>query len=180
MTLAIPSPIPCKFAMDVVIAKLSQICNRFARNVNLSRKFLANLRWTSEDPPPRKFARNLLGFLSHPTCHCSVVHEGEHDSHGSIRSWNYTYDGKPATFKERREIDDANKTLTTRGLEGHLMEDLKVFDVVYQFIPKPEDSCVCKITMIWEKRNDDFAEPSGLMKFVKNMVVDIEGHVTKA
>ncbi|XP_010439147.1 PREDICTED: MLP-like protein 328 [Camelina sativa] len=109
-----------------------------------------------------------------------IVHEGEHDSHGSIRSWNYTYDGKPVTFKERREIDDANKTLTKRGLEGHPMEDLKVFDVVYQFIPKSEDSCVCKITMIWEKRNDDFPEPSGLMKFVKNMVVDIEGHVTKA
>ncbi|XP_010433879.1 PREDICTED: MLP-like protein 328 [Camelina sativa] len=112
--------------------------------------------------------------------HHVVVHEGEHDSHGSIRSWNYTYDGKPATFKERREIDDANKTLTKRGLDGHPMEHLKVFDVIYEFIPKSANSCVCKITMIWEKRNDDFPEPSGLMKFVKTMVVDIEGHVTKA
>ncbi|XP_019100757.1 PREDICTED: MLP-like protein 328 [Camelina sativa] len=101
---------------------------------------------------------------------------GQHIQHPTCMSL-FT---KPVTFKERREIDDANKTLTKRGLEGHPMEDLKVFDVVYQFIPKSEDSCVCKITMMWEKRNDDFPEPSGLMKFVKTMVVDIEGHVTKA
>ncbi|KFK24394.1 hypothetical protein AALP_AAs56345U000100, partial [Arabis alpina] len=55
-----------------------------------------------------------------------TVHEGESDSHGSIRTWNYTWDGKQEIFKEKREVDDENKTLTLRGLEGHVMEELKV------------------------------------------------------
>ncbi|KAL1222600.1 MLP-like protein [Cardamine amara subsp. amara] len=109
-----------------------------------------------------------------------TVHEGEPDSHGSIRSWNYTRDGKEEVFKERREIDDENLTLTLRGLDGHVMEQLKVYDCIYQFIPKFEDGCVCKITIIWEKRNDDSPEPSNYMKFVKSMVADMDHHVLKA
>lgn len=88
-------------------------------------------------------------------------------------------DGKEEVFKERREIDDETKTLTLRGLEGHVMEQLKVYDVVYQFIPKSEDTCIGKITLIWEKRNDDSPEPSGYMKFVKSLVADMGNHVSK-
>ncbi|KAF3532379.1 hypothetical protein DY000_02038060 [Brassica cretica] len=143
-----------------------------------------------------------------------TVHEGEHDSHGSIRSWNYTWgihllyffsffssqhisfiydyrnlfnelihvceDGKEEMFKEKREVDDENLTLTLRGLEGHVMEQLKVYDVIYQFIPKTEDTCACKITIVWEKRNDDSPEPSTYMKFVKSLVADMDHHVNKA
>ncbi|CAA7037426.1 unnamed protein product [Microthlaspi erraticum] len=109
-----------------------------------------------------------------------TVHEGEHDSHGSIRSWNYTWDGKEEVFKEKREVDDENMTLTLRGLEGHVMDQLKVYDVIYQFIPKTDDSCVCKITIVWEKRTDDSPEPSNYMKFVKSLVTDMNHHVVKA
>ncbi|WZZ10056.1 hypothetical protein YC2023_095977 [Brassica napus] len=106
-----------------------------------------------------------------------IIHDGEWDSHGAIKTWNYTCDGKPEVFKERREIDDEKKTVTFRGLEGHVMEQLKVYDVILEFIPKSEDGCVCKITMIWEKRNDEFPEPSNYMKFVKSMVADMDDHV---
>ncbi|XP_010445168.1 PREDICTED: MLP-like protein 328 [Camelina sativa] len=119
-----------------------------------------------------------------------TVHEGEHDSHGSIRSWNYTWVCetrvlvvyicqmfKEEMFKEKREIDDETKTLTLRGLDGHVMEQLKVYDVIYQFIQKSDDTCVGKITLIWEKRNDDSPEPSGYMKFVKSLVADMDNHV---
>ncbi|KAF8095555.1 hypothetical protein N665_0330s0037 [Sinapis alba] len=109
-----------------------------------------------------------------------IIHDGEWDSHGAIKTWNYTCDGKPEVFKERREIDDEKKTVTFRGLEGHVMEQLKVYDVILEFIPKSEDGCVCKITMIWEKRNDEFPEPSNYMKFVKSMVADMDDHVLKA
>ncbi|RIA04971.1 hypothetical protein BRARA_K00709 [Brassica rapa] len=83
-------------------------------------------------------------------------------------------------FKEKREIDDENKTMTVRGLEGHVMELFKVYDLIGQFIPKTEDSCICKITMVWEKRNDEVPEPSSYMKLLKSMVVDMEDHVLKA
>ncbi|KAH0902086.1 hypothetical protein HID58_041589, partial [Brassica napus] len=109
-----------------------------------------------------------------------TIHDGEWDSHGAIKTWNYTCDGKPEVFKERREIDDEKKAVTFRGLEGHVMEQLKVYDVVFEFIPQSEDGCVCKITMIWEKRNDDFPEPSNYMKFVKSMAADMDHHVIKA
>ena len=89
-------------------------------------------------------------------------------------------DGKPEVFKERREIDDEKKSVTFRGLEGHMMEQLKVYDVIFEFIPKLKDGCVCKITMIWEKRNDEFPEPSSYMKLVKSMVADMDDHVLKA
>ncbi|CAN6926531.1 unnamed protein product [Brassica oleracea var. botrytis] len=109
-----------------------------------------------------------------------TIHEGEWDSHGAIKTWDYTRDGKPEVFKERREIDDEKKSVTFRGLEGHMMEQLKVYDVIFEFIPKLKDGCVCKITMIWEKRNDEFPEPSSYMKLVKSMVADMDDHVLKA
>ncbi|KAF8045130.1 hypothetical protein N665_5563s0002 [Sinapis alba] len=109
-----------------------------------------------------------------------TVHEGDWDSHGSIKIWNYTCDGKPEVFKERREIDDENNAVTVRGLEGHVMETLKVYDTTFQFIQKSPDDIVCKITMIWEKRTDDLPEPSNYMKFVKSMVADMDNHVLKA
>ncbi|KFK28928.1 hypothetical protein AALP_AA7G066600 [Arabis alpina] len=109
-----------------------------------------------------------------------TIHDGEWDSHGATKIWNYTCDGKQEVLKERREIDDEKKTVTFRGLEGHVMELLKVYDTIFQFIPKSEDGCVCKITMTWEKGNDEFPEPSHYMKFVKGMVTDMDHHVIKA
>uniref|UniRef100_M4EDD3 Bet v I/Major latex protein domain-containing protein n=1 Tax=Brassica campestris TaxID=3711 RepID=M4EDD3_BRACM len=76
------------------------------------------------------------------------VHEGDWDSHGAIKSWNYTCDGKQEVFKEKREFDDDKMAVTFRGLEGHVMEQLKVYDVIFQFIPKAKQGCICKITMI--------------------------------
>uniref|UniRef100_A0A1J3DX66 Bet v I/Major latex protein domain-containing protein n=1 Tax=Noccaea caerulescens TaxID=107243 RepID=A0A1J3DX66_NOCCA len=108
------------------------------------------------------------------------VHDGEWDSHGGIKIWNYKLDGKEEVYKEMREIDDENKTVTSRGLEGHVMEQFKVYDLIFQFSPKSEDGCVCKITMIWEKRNDESPEPSNYMKLVKSIVADMDDHVLKA
>ncbi|CAH8322762.1 unnamed protein product [Eruca vesicaria subsp. sativa] len=70
--------------------------------------------------------------------------------------------------------------MTTTGLEGHAMEQFKVCDLIFQFTPKIEDTCICKITMIWEKRNDEVPEPSSYMKLIKTMAADMEDHVLKA
>ncbi|CAF2130976.1 BnaA03g46170D [Brassica napus] len=129
-------------------------------------------RWKSEN---HLFPDTIGHYIQNVT-----VHEGEWDSHGGIKIWNYTLDGKQEVYKEKREIDDENKTMTARGLEGHVMEHFKVCDIVVQFIPKTEDSCVGKITMIWEKRNDEVPEPSSYMKLVKSMVSEMQEHVHKA
>lgn len=93
---------------------------------------------------------------------------------------NVYEDGKPEVFKERREIDDENNAVTFRGLEGHVMETLKLYDTTIQFIQKSPDDIVCKITMVWEKRTDDSPEPINYMKLVTSMVADMDNHVLKA
>ncbi|XP_010553835.1 PREDICTED: MLP-like protein 328 [Tarenaya hassleriana] len=108
-----------------------------------------------------------------------TVHDGEWDSHGAVKIWNYTCDGKQEVFKERREIDDEKKAVTFVGLEGHVMDELKVYNVIFQFIQTSEDGCVCKVTMIWEKRNDNSPEPINYMKFVKSLAADMDHHIIK-
>ncbi|KAF3550303.1 hypothetical protein DY000_02009409 [Brassica cretica] len=85
-----------------------------------------------------------------------------------------------AVYKERRELDDEKKMVTFRGLEGHVMEQFRVFDIVAEFIPKSEDSCVCKSTMIWETRNDEFPERGSYMKLFTSMFYDMEDQVLEA
>ncbi|CAA7033750.1 unnamed protein product [Microthlaspi erraticum] len=108
------------------------------------------------------------------------LHHGDWDSHGSVRSWNYTCDGKQELFKEKRELDDANMAVTLRGAGGHVMDQLKLYDVIFQFIPKSREGCVCKVTIIWEKKNEDSPEPINYMKFVKSLAADMDGHVLKS
>ncbi|KAF8095105.1 hypothetical protein N665_0341s0030 [Sinapis alba] len=107
------------------------------------------------------------------------VHEGDWDSYGAIKSWNYTCDGKQEVFKEKTKFDDYKMAVTFRGLEGNVMEQIKVYDVIFQFIPKIEQGCVCKVTMMWEKRYEDSPEPNNYMKFVTKMAADMDDHILK-
>lgn len=74
-------------------------------------------------------------------------------------------------------MDDENMVVTINGLEGHVMEELKVYVTTFQFIPESEEGCVCQITMMWEKRNEDSLEPINYMKFVEKMVADMDDHI---
>ncbi|CAH2037612.1 unnamed protein product [Thlaspi arvense] len=107
------------------------------------------------------------------------VHDGDWDSHGhgTIKIWNYTRDGKEEMFKERIEMDDEKMAVTINGLEGHVMEELKVYVTTFQFIPESEEGCVCKVSMVWEKRNEDSPDPIKYMKFVEKMVADMDDHI---
>uniref|UniRef100_A0A1J3F990 Bet v I/Major latex protein domain-containing protein n=1 Tax=Noccaea caerulescens TaxID=107243 RepID=A0A1J3F990_NOCCA len=106
-----------------------------------------------------------------------TVHDGDWDSHGAIKVWNYTRDGKDEMFKERIEMDDEKMVVTINGLEGHVMEELEVYVVTFQFIPESEEGCVCKVTMVWQKRSEDIPDPIHYMKFVEKMVADMDDHI---
>ncbi|CAA7033753.1 unnamed protein product [Microthlaspi erraticum] len=108
------------------------------------------------------------------------MHHGDWESHGSIRSWNYTCDGKQESYKEKRELDDANMVVTLRGVEGTVMDQFKLYDISFQFIPKSKEGCVCKITIIWDKKKEDTPEPIHYMKFLKILVADMDDHVLKS
>ncbi|CAF2071173.1 unnamed protein product [Brassica oleracea] len=51
-----------------------------------------------------------------------TVHDGEWDSHGAIKIWNYTLNGKQEVFKERREIDDEKKTSLAADMDDHVIK----------------------------------------------------------
>lgn len=86
-------------------------------------------------------------------------------------------DGKEEVLKERIEMDDENMAVTINGLDGHVMEVLKVYVTTLHFIPKSKDGCVCKITMVWEKRTEDSPEPIEFMKFVEQMIAHMDDHI---
>ena len=80
-------------------------------------------------------------------------------------------------FKEMIEMDDEKMAVTINGLEGHVMEELKVYVVTFHFIPTSEEGCICKVTMVWGKRNEDSPEPINYMKFVEMMVADMDDYI---
>ncbi|CDY54858.1 BnaC01g15490D [Brassica napus] len=58
-----------------------------------------------------------------------TVHDGEWDSHGAIKIWNYTLTNKQyvnlekqEVFKERREIDDEKKTSLAADMDDHVIK----------------------------------------------------------
>ncbi|VVA91385.1 unnamed protein product [Arabis nemorensis] len=92
---------------------------------------------------------------------------------------HHIQDGKQEVFKEKRELDDKNMAVILRGMGGRVMELYKVYDVIFQFIPTSEQGCVCKVTMLWEKINEDSPEPINYMKFVKSLAADMDDHILK-
>ncbi|MDK0841582.1 MLP family protein, partial [Clostridium perfringens] len=88
-----------------------------------------------------------------------ALHEGDWHTHGAIKIWNYTIDGKPEVFKEKVEFDDANMTFYLHGLEGDLFKDLKVYRPIWKIVPKNKGS-VAKIALEYERMNEDAPIPN--------------------
>ncbi|OMO77577.1 hypothetical protein COLO4_25084 [Corchorus olitorius] len=112
--------------------------------------------------------------------HTIEVHEGDWETHGSIKLWTYTIDGKVEIFKEKLVVDEANKRITMEALEGHVLEELKSYKMTYQVLPKTDESCMAKITVDYEKLNENVPEPNKYLQFVVNVTKDIESHLLKA
>ncbi|KAG7648104.1 putative Bet v I/Major latex protein [Arabidopsis thaliana] len=105
-----------------------------------------------------------------------ILHEGDWDSHGSIKTWKYNLDGKEEEFKERTEIDEEKMAVTMTALDGQVMEELKVYIPNLQFIPESQNACVCKVSVKWEKRTED-SEPAKFYKFLEKMIADSDDHI---
>nr|CAD33533.1 major latex protein homologue [Datisca glomerata] len=87
------------------------------------------------------------------------VHEGDWDTHGSIKIWNYTVDGKTEVFKERVEFDDEKRAATLTGVEGStVLNHSKTFKGTYQVTPKGNGS-LAKLTLVYEKVKEDVPDP---------------------
>ncbi|MED6107766.1 hypothetical protein PIB30_017258 [Stylosanthes scabra] len=110
------------------------------------------------------------------------IHEGDnwHVTH-SVKNWTLIVDGKPIKLKEKMEkIDKENKSMTYKFFDGDLSKNYKVFNVFLQVIEKNDGSASCKITVDYEKINENVEAPYGFMEFFDKSIKDIDSHLLKA
>ncbi|XP_004298474.1 PREDICTED: MLP-like protein 328 [Fragaria vesca subsp. vesca] len=110
--------------------------------------------------------------------HDVAVHEGDWETSGSIKLWKYTIDGTVESFKEKVEIDDANKKVSLTALDGHVLEKYKSYKIIFQVIPKSNQGAnVAKITLEYEKHNESDQLPNNYFNVVVNIIKDIDAHL---
>ncbi|KAB1205735.1 hypothetical protein CJ030_MR7G028080 [Morella rubra] len=108
-----------------------------------------------------------------------AVHEGDWETHGSVKVWKYTVEGKAEVFKEVVEFDDANRAATLVGVDGDVMKIYKTYKGTFQVTPKGDGS-LAKLTMEYETLTADAPPPTKYFIMMINMTKDIDAHVVKA
>ncbi|XP_017970708.1 PREDICTED: MLP-like protein 328 [Theobroma cacao] len=112
--------------------------------------------------------------------HNVEVHEGDWEADGSVKLWKYTVEGKDEIFKEKITVDEANKSVTLVALEAHVMEEFKSYKIVFGVTPMSDQSSVVKITLDYEKLNENIPDPNQYLQFLMNVIKDIDAHLLKA
>ncbi|KAK7836097.1 MLP-like protein 28 [Quercus suber] len=107
------------------------------------------------------------------------VHEGDWETHGSVKIWKYTAEGESGVFKEKVELDDANRSVTLVGIEGDVMKDYKTFKPIYQVVPKGTGS-LAKLSIEYEKLREDVPAPNKYVTLMVNITKDLDAHIMKA
>ncbi|KAJ8770245.1 hypothetical protein K2173_012653 [Erythroxylum novogranatense] len=120
---------------------------------------------------PNHTPKNIQGFQ---------IHEGDFETSGSVRIWNYTVEGKPGVFKERIELDDENKTVTFHGLEGDVMQIYKIYKPVWTFKPNGEGTTLAVCAIEYEKQNESVPAPNIYLDFIVSLTKDIDDGLSKA
>ncbi|KAL1218292.1 MLP-like protein 28 [Cardamine amara subsp. amara] len=107
------------------------------------------------------------------------LHDGEWGTVGSVVVWNYFHDGKAKVAKEIVEIVDPEKRLvTSRVVEGDLMEDYKSFLITVQVTPEQEGlGSVVKLHFDYEKIDENVVHPETLFPFFVEMIKGVDEHL---
>lgn len=92
-------------------------------------------------------------------------------------------DGKIESFKEKVEIDEANKSVSLTAVDGHVLEQYRSYKVTFQVIPKSDDTQegagLVKITVEYGKLNENDAPPHKYLSIPVNIVKDVDAHLLK-
>ncbi|EYU33127.1 hypothetical protein MIMGU_mgv1a019445mg [Erythranthe guttata] len=104
------------------------------------------------------------------------LQEGQWGTVGSTVYFNYTHDGKERVAKEIIEaLDEENKSVTYKVIEGDLMELYKTFKLTVRVDTTGEDNVVTW-TFEYEKLSEDIPDPHTLMEFFGTMTKSIDSH----
>uniref|UniRef100_A0A3Q7HDX2 Bet v I/Major latex protein domain-containing protein n=1 Tax=Solanum lycopersicum TaxID=4081 RepID=A0A3Q7HDX2_SOLLC len=107
------------------------------------------------------------------------IHEGDWGTVGSVNFWNFTHDVIENAAKEIvEEIDEENKLIKKKMIEGDLLEDYKSFYITTHVETKGENNLFIWI-IEYEKKNANVSDPHTFMEFALKMTKDIETHHIK-
>ncbi|CAA2994171.1 kirola-like [Olea europaea subsp. europaea] len=102
------------------------------------------------------------------------LHEGEFGKVGSKICWTYTHDGKVRKAKVLIEtIEEENKLIKFKTLEGDLMEEYKDFIVTMHVETKGNIDMVTW-TLEYEMLNEDVSHPVSFLAFFIDVTKGIE------
>ena len=91
-----------------------------------------------------------------------------------------TKDGKDHVAKEVVEsIDEENKVVTFKVIEGDILKEYKSFKAIVQSIPKGEATWVCW-TFEYEKLNKDISHPFKVFELAIHLSEELGDHLVQA
>ncbi|KAE8690873.1 putative Major latex protein [Hibiscus syriacus] len=107
------------------------------------------------------------------------LHEGEFGKPGVIICWKYVHDGKAKTAKQVvEEIDEENKSIRFKMLEGDLMEEYKSFVIAVKSHPKKDgEGSIAHWTLKYEMLHDGIGHLESLRQFFIELTGDMGGHL---
>ncbi|KAF8040172.1 hypothetical protein BT93_B2410 [Corymbia citriodora subsp. variegata] len=109
------------------------------------------------------------------------LHDGDWNSSGAVKHWNYTLDGKALTVKEKVKVDDENKSITLNIMEGDILKEFKSFKSIEQATAKADgNGSTVKWTIEYEKLNESVAEPKSYTDALIKITKDVDAHLLNA
>ncbi|XP_011084196.1 kirola-like [Sesamum indicum] len=107
------------------------------------------------------------------------LHQGNWGTIGSIICWSYTHDGEQKIAKEIVEaIDDEQRSITLKVIEGHLMDYFKSFKIGIHVDTKGEIHLVTWV-LEYEKLHEDVEDPVSFLSLLIKVTKDVETHHLK-
>ncbi|KAL5726357.1 hypothetical protein ACHQM5_009407 [Ranunculus cassubicifolius] len=134
---------------------------------------------------PHKFYEMIKYSLQHlpavfpESCKNSAILEGDGESVGTVRSWQYVFPGttKVLEAKGRTEvIDDENMVMVINMYEGCHTDHYAVFIVTMKVIPKGEGTLV-KWTLEFDKHSEGGGEAPHYMELYSQITEKIDAHI---
>ncbi|KAL0337381.1 UNVERIFIED_CONTAM: MLP-like protein 34 [Sesamum calycinum] len=105
------------------------------------------------------------------------LHHGNYGTDGAVIQWKYILDGKEQTAKQLLyEVDDANKQLSFKMLEGNLLELYKNMIITIHVETKGGVDFITW-TISYELINPDNPHPLSLLNFFIEFTKEVEAHI---
>ncbi|KAK9706014.1 hypothetical protein RND81_07G098900 [Saponaria officinalis] len=106
------------------------------------------------------------------------LHEGELGKPGAIIVWKYKTGGDKTLIAKNiiEEVDEKNKLVKQRCIEGDLLNDYKTITGICQVIPKDKHHCLVRWTLEYEKLTPRNPEPTALLDSLLSAAKDIDDH----